>query len=107
MRKHCWKQHSTHPSLRLLLAAAAGINSIDSLCARHALALAALLARDNPAMYSEQVARLLAGNLEIFQSTGGWRCRVQPPHATTWLTFSVLWFLGVWVDCPAGRMIHG
>lgn len=48
----------------------AGVNSPDSTCARHALAVAALAARDMPAMYVEQMGQLVANTLEIYRTTG-------------------------------------
>jgi hypothetical protein len=50
--------------------ALAGVNSPDPLCARHALALAALVARDAPALFIDHVAPFIQGNLDIFQATG-------------------------------------
>jgi hypothetical protein len=51
--------------------ALSGVNSPDPLCARHALALAALVARDAPALFIDHVAPFIQGNLDIFQATGG------------------------------------
>lgn len=50
--------------------ALAGVNSQDALCARHALALAALVARDAPALFLDHVAHLIRGNLDVFGATG-------------------------------------
>lgn len=47
-----------------------GVNSPDALCARHALAVAALAARDMPGMYVEQMGQLVANSLEIWRTTG-------------------------------------
>eukprot|EP00882_Tetradesmus_deserticola_P018649 GHRQ01020029.1.p1 GENE.GHRQ01020029.1~~GHRQ01020029.1.p1 ORF type:complete len:407 (+),score=161.44 GHRQ01020029.1:535-1755(+) len=46
------------------------VNSPDSTCARHALAVAALAARDMPGMYVEQLGQLVANTLEIYHKTG-------------------------------------
>ncbi|KAF6252279.1 hypothetical protein COO60DRAFT_1704362 [Scenedesmus sp. NREL 46B-D3] len=46
------------------------VNSPDATCARHALAVAALAARDMPAMYVEQLGQLVANTLEIYHKTG-------------------------------------
>jgi hypothetical protein len=48
-----------------------GVNSPDALCARHALAVAALAARDMPGMYVEQMGQLVSNSLEIWRTTGG------------------------------------
>jgi hypothetical protein len=48
------------------------VNSPDATCARHALAVAALAARDMPGMYVEQLGQLVANTLEIYHKTGGW-----------------------------------
>lgn len=48
-----------------------GVNSPDALCARHALAVAALAARDMPGMYVEQMSQLVSNSLEIWHTTGG------------------------------------
>ncbi|KAI8463169.1 MAG: hypothetical protein J3K34DRAFT_496513, partial [Monoraphidium minutum] len=50
--------------------ALSGVNSPDPLCARHAMALAALVARDAPALFVDHVAHLIQGNLDIFEATG-------------------------------------
>eukprot|EP00879_Flechtneria_rotunda_P022502 GHRR01023753.1.p1 GENE.GHRR01023753.1~~GHRR01023753.1.p1 ORF type:complete len:1357 (+),score=559.90 GHRR01023753.1:692-4762(+) len=47
-----------------------GVNSPDSLCARHAMAVAALAARDMPGMYVDQLAQLVTNSLEIYRTTG-------------------------------------
>jgi hypothetical protein len=47
-----------------------GVNSPDPLCARHALAVAALAARDMPGMYVEQMRQLVSNSLEIWHTTG-------------------------------------
>lgn len=47
-----------------------GVNSPDPLCARHALAVAALAARDIPGMYVEQMGQLVSNSLEIWRTTG-------------------------------------
>jgi hypothetical protein len=46
------------------------VNSPDATCARHALAVAALAARDMPGMYVEQLGQLVANTLEIYHKTG-------------------------------------
>lgn len=51
-----------------------GVNSPDALCARHALAVAALAARDMPSMYVEQMGQLVSNSLEIWRTTGGQLC---------------------------------
>ena len=53
--------------------ALSGVNSPDPLCARHALALAALVARDAPSLFIDHVAHLIQGNLDIFEATGARR----------------------------------
>lgn len=55
--------------------ALSGVNSPDPLCARHALALAALVARDAPALFIDHVAHLIQGNLDIFEATGATELR--------------------------------
>lgn len=50
--------------------ALSAVNSPDPLCARHALALAALVARDSPALFIDNLTHLVQGNLDIFQATG-------------------------------------
>jgi hypothetical protein len=50
--------------------ALSGVNSPDPLCARHAMALAALVARDAPSLFIDHVSHLIQGNLDIFQATG-------------------------------------
>ncbi|GBF93132.1 hypothetical protein Rsub_05861 [Raphidocelis subcapitata] len=50
--------------------ALSAVNSPDPLCARHALALAALVARDAPALFIDNLSHLVQGNLDIFQATG-------------------------------------
>lgn len=47
-----------------------GVNSPDALCARHALAVAALAARDMPSMYVEQMGQPVSNSLEIWRTTG-------------------------------------
>lgn len=49
-----------------------GVNSPDAACARHALAVAAVAARDMPAMYVEQMGQFVINTLEIYKKTG--RC---------------------------------
>jgi hypothetical protein len=51
-----------------------GVNSPDPLCARHALAVAALAARDMPGMYVEQMGQLVSNSLEIWRTTGKCSC---------------------------------
>ncbi|WIA41108.1 hypothetical protein OEZ86_004737 [Tetradesmus obliquus] len=46
------------------------VNSPDATCARHALAVAALAARDMPSMYVDQLGQLVANTLEIYHKTG-------------------------------------
>uniref|UniRef100_A0A383W189 SH3 domain-containing protein n=1 Tax=Tetradesmus obliquus TaxID=3088 RepID=A0A383W189_TETOB len=46
------------------------VNSPDATCARHALAVAALAARDMPGMYVDQLGQLVANTLEIYHKTG-------------------------------------
>lgn len=57
-------------SAKITPRAFAGVKSPDPVCARHALALVSLAARDAPHMYIEQMAQLLAVNVDIFQRTG-------------------------------------
>jgi hypothetical protein len=47
-----------------------GVNSPDPLCARHALAVAALAARDMPGMFVEQMGQLVSNSLDIWRTTG-------------------------------------
>ncbi|KAF8062701.1 SPAC3H8.02 [Scenedesmus sp. PABB004] len=47
-----------------------GVNSPDATCARHALAVAALAARDMPGMFADQMRQLVANTLEIYRTTG-------------------------------------
>eukprot|EP00878_Enallax_costatus_P001838 GHUV01001996.1.p1 GENE.GHUV01001996.1~~GHUV01001996.1.p1 ORF type:complete len:1153 (+),score=396.09 GHUV01001996.1:337-3795(+) len=47
-----------------------GVNSPDPACARHALAVAALAARDMPGMYVEQMGQFVINTLEIYHKTG-------------------------------------
>lgn len=72
-----------------------GVNSPDPLCARHALAVAALAARDIPGMYVEQMGQLVSNSLEIWRTTGEGAtcthaCAPQPPCTlavqSAWLT---------------------
>ncbi len=47
-----------------------GVRSPDPVCARHALACAAFAAKDAPQLYMEQLAGLVAANVELFKTTG-------------------------------------
>lgn len=47
-----------------------GVNAPDATCARHALAVAALVARDMPSLYAEQLAQLVSNSLELWNKTG-------------------------------------
>jgi hypothetical protein len=68
--------HPSPPDRQVILSskiaprALSGVNSPDPLAARHAMALAALVARDAPALFLDHVAHLVAGNLQIFEATG-------------------------------------
>lgn len=60
-----------------------GVNSPDAACARHALAVAALAARDMPAMYVEQMGQFVINTLEIYQKTGTLEAVTGHSHALT------------------------
>jgi len=83
----CRPAHVVWPGLvlssKIAPRAFGGVNSPDALCARHALAVAALAARDMPGMYIEQMGQLVANSLEIWRTTGA---GMHLHSATPWQT---------------------
>lgn len=60
-----------------------GVNSPDPVTARHALAIAALLARDAPASYIEKMTSFLNMNLDLFHASGSLTGVADAPAAGT------------------------
>lgn len=69
----CLLFNSAAQSSKIAPRAFGGVNSPDATCARHALAVAALSARDMPGMYVEQMGQLVINTLEIYRTTGAYR----------------------------------
>ncbi len=51
----------------------AALSSSDAVCARHAMALATLLAQSDPKAYADLVGPQLDTNLKLFRATGAER----------------------------------